>query len=455
MYTIIDIETTGGSPKTEKITEIAIYVHDGKEIIDEFQSLVNPERNIPVYITNLTGITNEMVADAPKFYEIARKIVEITENRIFVAHNASFDYGFVKQEFKNLGFEFNRKTICTVKLSKRLIPGHKSYSLGNLCDDFGIHINGRHRAAGDALATIKLFEILLATQENNSLPLLSSDLLDLSNLHPEFNRNRFKEIPPETGVYYFYNADKELIYIGKSVNIHSRVLSHFSNTSTKKAIQMKSEIADIDFEKTGSELIALLKESHEIKENKPIYNRAQRRSRYQYGIYSYTNSQGYTELKVEKNSGNKNTPINTYSSPTEAKEVLNKLIEEFELCQKLCNLYQSKNSCFHYEIGHCKGACIGEEYSESYNERAAWAMGKLAYIYPNFFIIDKGRSRLEHAVVKVENGKYIGYGFLAADQISNQELLHDCIQIQNDNRETHMIISRFLRENKQVSTLQF
>jgi len=162
MYSIIDIETTGGSPRTEKITEIAVLIHDGIKVTNEFASLVNPEKEIPPFITGITGITNEMVSEAPKFYEIARKIVELTNNRIFVAHNASFDYGFIREEFRQLGYVFNRDKLCTVRLSRKIIPGLRSYSLGNLCSELNIRIENRHRARGDAMATVRLFEMLLA-----------------------------------------------------------------------------------------------------------------------------------------------------------------------------------------------------------------------------------------------------------------------------------------------------
>ena len=161
MYNIIDIETTGQSVKAGKITEIAIYVHNGTEIVDSFSSLVNPECDIPYFITELTGIDNPMVANAPKFYEIAKKIVDLTAGNIFIAHNVSFDYRFIQEEFRRLGYEYKRKTMCTVKMSRKYLPGHKSYSLGKICDDLNIQIDGRHRAAGDALATVKLFEMIL------------------------------------------------------------------------------------------------------------------------------------------------------------------------------------------------------------------------------------------------------------------------------------------------------
>ncbi len=169
-YAIIDIETTGLSPSNEKITEIAIIIHDGKQVVEEFATLINPERKIPYRITQMTGINNQMVADAPKFYEVAKKIVELTENRIFVGHNVRFDYGFVRSEYKSLGYDYQRQTLDTIKLSRKLIPGKPSYGLGNLCQSLGISNHARHRAQGDAMATTKLFELLLTLEEIPKTP---------------------------------------------------------------------------------------------------------------------------------------------------------------------------------------------------------------------------------------------------------------------------------------------
>ena len=166
MYAVVDIETSGGRAQVDKITEIAIYIHDGEKIVDEFSTLINPETYIPPFITRLTGINNDMVATAPKFYEVAKKIVLMTEGRLFVAHNAPFDYRFIQEEFKRLGYNYQRQTMCTVRMSRKIIPGMGSYSLGNLCQNLGITINNRHRAAGDALATTKLLELLLLKTEN-------------------------------------------------------------------------------------------------------------------------------------------------------------------------------------------------------------------------------------------------------------------------------------------------
>jgi DNA polymerase III subunit epsilon len=170
LFAIIDIETTGNNHKYGQISEIAIFLHNGNQITGSFSSLVKPETDIPYYITKLTGITNDMVKDAPRFYEIAKKVVEMTAGRTFVAHNVIFDYRFIQEEFSRLGYEYHRNTICTVKLARKLLPGYKSYSLGKICSELGIEIHARHRAAGDALATVKLFEILLnENQRRNSM----------------------------------------------------------------------------------------------------------------------------------------------------------------------------------------------------------------------------------------------------------------------------------------------
>ena len=298
MYAIIDIETTGGSPKHEKITEVAIFIHDGKDIIDEYVTLINPEKNIPYHITSLTGITNEMVAEAPRFYEVAKRIVEITEECVFVAHNASFDYSFIKEEFKQLGYEYKRDTLCTVKLSRKLIPGFKSYSLGNLCRDLQIKIDNRHRAAGDALATVKVFERLLDVQNAGEFIRSKSNRIP-KNLHPALDPDIFRKLPEEAGVYYFINERQDIIYIGKSNNIRQRVLSHFNGMKGRRAGQMRDETAAIGYEVTGSELAALLLESNEIKKHKPVYNRAQRRSIYRYGVYFYKDLNGYLNFRVK------------------------------------------------------------------------------------------------------------------------------------------------------------
>jgi DNA polymerase III subunit epsilon len=456
MYAIIDIETTGGSSRVEKITEIAIYLHDGEKITGEFSSLVNPERSIPYFITNLTGITNEMVEDAPKFYEIAKTIVELTQGAVFVAHNARFDYSFIREEFKSLGFSYKRNILDTVTLSRKLIPGHRSYSLGNICRDLKIEINGRHRASGDAIATVKLFEMLLARdREINGKKAGLIRNTKKSKLNPRLDLSKLETIPEEAGIYYFYDEEGELIYIGKSRNLLQRISTHMSNNTSGRAMEMRDQIADLSWEVTGSELIALLRESFEIKENKPFYNRAQKRSSFQWGIYSFADKSGYLNLRFGPVSDDEE-PLSLFTSRDKAKGKLESLTEKYNLCQGLTGLYETSGPCFQYHIGICKGACCGKETAKSYNERASRAIEEFVFTRRNFFIIDKGREDEERSVVKMVNGKYSGFGYFNINDMGfGLSALHDCIKTLPDNNDVQVILRQYLRSNKVEKIIDF
>lgn len=456
MFAIIDIETTGGSARAEKITEIAIYLHDGNEITGEFVSLVNPERNIPYFITNLTGITNEMVEGAPRFYEIARTVVELTEGRTIVAHNARFDYSFIREEFKSLGFSFKRNIIDTVALARKLYPGHRSYSLGNICRDLKININGRHRASGDALATVRLFEMLM--KKDIGINGIRSNLTRntrISKLNPALDISIIERIPEEPGIYYFYNEEACLIYIGKSRNLHQRISTHLSNNSTSRAMEMRDQIADISWELTGSELIALLRESCEIKDNKPRFNRALRRSDFQWGIYSFTDDKGYLNFRYGT-TGTDENPLSVFTSKEKAKNKLSLLIENYGLCQKLAGLYETSGACFQYHVGICRGACCGKETSVDYNERAARAAEEFVYTRRNFFVIDSGREKDEKSVVKVLNGKYAGFGYFNINDMGfGLSALHECIKPSPDNRDIQVILKQYLKRCRVEKIIEF
>jgi DNA polymerase-3 subunit epsilon len=305
-----------------------------------------------------------MVTDAPKFFEVARDIVNMTENRTIVAHNSNFDYSFIRHEFKSLGYNFQREQLCTVKLSRKLIPGLRSYSLGTLCSELGIEITGRHRAAGDAMATARLFEILIDLNHSTGLDISEYQGLSKKGLHPDLSLDTIKSLPEEPGLYYFYNENKELIYIGKSRNIKSRVISHLNNNSSKRAIEMKQQIAGISYEMTGSELIALLKESDEIKNNKTLYNRTKRRGA--------------------------------------------KLIRSF--------MFENEN----------------------------------------MIIVDTGRNFDEYSVIKIERGKYIGYGYIDRDiPITGPAVIDDYISNFDDNSEVQSIISNHLNAGRVVKVIHY
>lgn len=454
MFAIIDIETTGTSAKFGKITEIAIMIHDGQKLVDEFTSLVNPECSIPYFITRLTGISNEMVANAPRFCEIARKIVEITEGKVFVAHSAQFDYGFVREEFARLGYDYQRETLCTVRLGRALLPGMHSYSLGKLCEVLRITNTSRHRAAGDAMATVKLFELLLQKAGDNDIRTVLRSKSMKNSLCPE-HKELLSTLPTETGVYYLYDADQKLIYVGKSCNIKERIHSHLISNATKRAREMKEKVSSVSYERTGSELIALLKESEEIKTLKPIYNRAQRRSLNAYGLYEKHDDDGYLCFHIRRNSV-KGVPIISFNNLTEAREFLFTLTAQFELCQRLNGLYPGTGACFHHSIKQCKGACTGEEKPETYNVRADEALRSMEFPSANLLIIDKGRDPQERSIVLIENGKYIGFGFVSTElQVTEPAAFREYIIPAADNREIRRIIRDFTRRNRVEKIVNF
>jgi DNA polymerase-3 subunit epsilon len=453
LYAILDIETTGGQFNEEGITEIAIYKFDGHEIVDQFISLVNPEIPIQPFVVKLTGINNAMLQSAPKFFEVAKRIIEMTNDCIVVAHNASFDYRILRTEFRRLGYDFEAQTLCTVELSKKLLPEQPSHSLGKLVRALGIPMADRHRASGDALATVKLFKILL---EKDLEKEIVKDFIKLEiekGIAPKL-LDIVAKLPAKTGVYYIHNEKGNLVYIGKSRNIKKRINQHFTGTSTKcKKIQ--AEVFTVTYDETGSELIALLKESEEIKINKPIYNRAQRKSIFQLALYAEKDKNGYINLKLQKADGRKKE-ITSFTSLQEGKNALFRITSHYNLCQKLTGLYHTKTNCFQYSIKECDGACIGEISPEEYNARVLSFIEKNSFENQNMVLIDKGRTISERSAVLIENGIYKGYAFYDLNyQINNIEILRNIIIPMQNNRDTKNIIQGHIRKNKTLKTLKF
>ena len=417
-------------------------------MVDKFVSLINPERDIQPFVVNLTGIDNYMLRNAPKFYQVAKRIVEMTEDCIIVAHNAQFDNRILKTEFNRLGFEFKRETLCTVELAKRLIPGHESYSLGKLAKALGIPVNDRHRAEGDAIATLKLFKILLHKDLEKRIIQDSVRTEPKYQLEPN-HKTIIDDLPSITGVYYIHDESGKIIYIGKSKNIKHRINQHFTNTSPKsKKIQLLANA--VTYEATGSELVALLKESQEIKQNKPLFNHALRREIFTHALYSFKDENGYINLKIDKADGRKK-PITTFSNLQSAKSFMHKWVEEHQLCQKLTGLYPTKSNCFNYTIKTCNGACIKKETPEDYNQRVSQVIHKNSYNSQNMVVIDRGRDLDERSVIYIENGVFKGIGFFDLNyQITNLEVLESIITPMDNNRDTQHIIQSYIRRNKNL-----
>ncbi|PIB35306.1 hypothetical protein BFP72_07790 [Reichenbachiella sp. 5M10] len=447
-YAIIDIETTGRSAKGQKVTEIAIIIHDGKRIIDQYDTLVNPETSIPYSITQLTGIYDEMVMHSPKFYEIARKVYEMTEGRTFVAHNVAFDFGVLKSEFESLGGSFDRPQLCTVKLSRKLLPGHSSYSLGKLCEDLGIAINGRHRAYGDAAATVKLMEILLQKSHDMGLEDLSTTTLaNLPKIPPLLDLKIYSSLPQQTGVYYIYSSQDELIYIGKANNIRQRMLSHFNDKSRKER-SMFALTANIRYEITGSELIALLHESDEIKKHQPQFNHALKQTRATHGLYAYENQAGILQLNIGKLQIG-TVALMTFSKLGQAKNFLEKAVQDYQLCPKCCGLEKTNGPCFASHIKQCLGVCCGKESSQSYNLRVEELLGNILLKQEDFFIVEKGRTEDEIGIVQIRQGEYIGYGYVPdTHQNNTHEGYENFITPTPTNADAQRIILGYLKRKR-------
>jgi len=451
LFAIVDIETTGGQPAKDRITEIAIVLHDGENIIKEFSSLVNPYCNIPYNIIRITGITNEMVKDAPGFHEIAKEIVEITEGAVFVAHSVNFDYGFVKAAFAELGYNYQRKTLCTVRLSRSTFAGLPSYSLGNLCESLSIEITNRHRALGDAKATAILFDRILKLNAHLVADQWISAEIKKTSIPPKLNESVLKDIPEGiTGVYYFYDQNGEVIYVGKSNDIRKRVFQHFAFKvkDTKKYLLMRETIADISFENTGSELLALLLESDEIKRLRPIFNHAQKRTRMipYYGIFMRVDENGYKNLFVKRLLEG-DEPLRLVDNMMSARELIYRLLNKYKLCSAKCDLHHSGGACFEYQIHKCYGACVAEETNDSYNERVNMAIETISFQNESFFIIDIGRHREEKAVVFIERGQYRGFGYIESDpKIVQEEILVSAIKKYRHNSDIQTILCGYLRK---------
>lgn len=444
-YTIIDVETTG---RGNKITEISIFKYDGEQVVEEFTSLVNPEALIPDYITALTGIDNAMVADAPTFAEVAEQVLSITENTVFVAHNVNFDYNVIRNEFKALDIDFRRQKLCTVRLSRNLFPGFRSYSLGKLCNSMNIDLVDRHRARGDAEATTTLFQKILAHEKSNvaitaSLKKTSKEAI----LPPHLESQVFNDIPNTPGIYYFKNKKGKIIYVGKAINLKKRVLGHFYDKSEKE-LNLCRETADIDFELSGSDLIARLMEDAAIKHHFPIYNRAAKRLPKPYAVFSYEDRGGVIHLAFNTLKATPN-PLQIFHSIRDCRLYLEQLCEQFELCPKYCHLQETVWTCSHYKLTNCKGICKGEESVSSYNERVHLAIAHITSSNQNIVLKEKGRNSKEEAFVLIKNGTYLGYGFIdTSEQIINTDDLETFLIPQKETTESWGILRGTLAKHQ-------
>jgi DNA polymerase-3 subunit epsilon len=411
MYAIVDIETTGGHASANGITEVAICIHDGKKVTNRFTTLVNPGRDIPVYIRALTGITNEMVQDAPPFEDVAADIYHLLHGQIFVAHNVNFDFSFIRYHLAAAGYDLQCNKLCTVRLGRKILPGLPSYSLGKLCRHLGIENESRHRASGDAEATAKLFSLLLQNDAENHINEALKQRSKEQVLPPNLSKQDIDQLPYLPGVYYFHDERGKVIYVGKAKNIKKRVCSHFSgNNPGMQRQEFLRNIHSITFQDCGTELIAFVLEAVEIKRLWPKYNRSLKRYEHAYGLYAFEDQRGYLRLAVDKRR-KLTAPLYTCNSLLDGRNLLIRLIENFGLCPKLCFIQTNNGPCTGVQQHLC--ACEGKETVEDYNKKVNLAIDELKQTLPTFAIRDEGRRMDEHSCILIEKGQFYGMGYIS------------------------------------------
>lgn len=440
----VDIETTGGSYRNSRVLEVAAVRYENGVVTQEFNTLINPESYIPSMITSLTGISESDIVDAPVFADIARELKEIMEGAVFIAHNVRFDYSFLKHEFELLGMNFSPKLLCTVRLSRALYWNVKGHSLAVLIERHNIPVFDRHRALADAQAILYFSKLAFEEHGAEAFNEAVHKQLKTQYLPPNLDLEELTSVGNVPGVYIFKDEANQPIYIGKSVTLKKRILSHFQNVSNKE-LKISQGTHHIETIPTGSELSALVLESKLIKEQKPLYNRMLRRVS-SYAILKKEEIDGYATIQVKSGSVDDTSDLQSiyglYESRMKAKKRVDELTRTFQLCPKLMGTEKTKGACFSYSLGRCKGACLGLENTESYNRRFETAMenNRIAawpYDTPITLPINE-----EGESVIINN--WIIQGFLNNDG----EPVIDSLE-RNFDVDEYKITRRFMRENKQ------
>ena len=451
----VDLETTGARPTRDRITEIGILLVDDGVVSGEWSSLVNPGVPIPTQIQHLTGISNQMVADAPEFPALAESLLSLLEGRVFVAHNVRFDYGFLRNEFRRLGCDIRYPALCTVKLSRQLEPQHKRHNLDSLIARHGLHMDSRHRALDDARV---LPELVASLTRSHGWPAVESAMLKQlrrSSLPPHLDLERIDQIPRAPGVYLFYGGEDALLYVGKSVDLRSRILSHFSDDHRNdREMRIAQQVRRIDWIETAGELGALFREADLIKQRQPIHNRQLRYSRSLFCIDWASESARPPRIIDSKQAGlqQRDNLFGLFKSRSQALKTLRQLAEEHELCHKLTGLERGKGACFARQLHKCRGACVGEESELQHRLRLMQALSPLKikdWPYPGPIGIrehhpDSGLTEIH----LIDQWRHLG-------SVSDEEELQgfsgeDAIPM---DRDIYRILLRFLGKNPEVIEL--
>lgn len=444
VYAITDIETTGGNARHHNIIEIGICKHDGEKVVDRFHTHVNPEQSIPAFITRLTGINDSMVENAPTFAEIADELYEFLSDTVFVAHNVGFDYGFIKRHFEEEDIRFQKNRLCTVRLSRKLIPGLPSYSLGNLCKSLEIPIKGRHTALGDAEATAVLFNKLCRIDRKGFIQQAMKRNSGESLMPPHLDREKFDQLPDAMGIYYLLDKKKQPIYIGKSKNIKKRIHGHFSSGSTtRERLRFVNEIYDIHTRPCPNELIMDLTECHEIKRYWPRYNREYKKRSKSYGVYSYEDGSGAIRYHINKVL-HSSKPLVVFPDYVSAYNFMKAQMLEFDLCPKKSGLQQNGDDCMHTKGRLCQNKCHLET-NDDYAARSRSSYRQIQEGKDDLIIVAPGFEEGEYAIVLIEKGRYLGFGYTnEAPSIEDLNSLKETIEPYKPTMEIDHILQQHI-----------
>jgi len=412
-FAIVDIETTGGYASGHGITEVAILIHDGIGVREQFSSLVNPGQSIPPAIQALTGIDDRMVSAMPSFQELAPGIAQLLEGRVFVAHNVNFDYSFIKHHMEQAGYPFHADRLCTVRLSRKIWPGLPSYSLDKLCRSLDISIEHRHRAAGDAQATAVLFSRILSLDTRGHVKAMLKRGSREMQLPPHLPKAMFDSLPHQPGVYYFQDQAGKVVYVGKAKDIRQRVSAHFTGQNPYPQRQhFLHDVHVIDYTVCGTELMAFLLESVEIRRLWPTYNRAMKHPEARFGLFCYEDQSGYLRLAIGRMKKNQH-PVQVFYSQRSGVDTLHKLARKFALCPELCMLGPCNGPCG-VHTGGVPGAdrLRDRRPAREYNDRVTEALSHLMLHLPSFAIVDEGRDEEERSCIWVDKGNFYGMGYI-------------------------------------------
>lgn len=456
VFTLVDLETTGGSPRYDRIVEIAMLRIENGEITNRYHSLINPECPIPMSVSLIHGIRNEDVENEPSFSDLGEEILSFLGETIFMAHAVQFDYGFLKAEFDRMGLRFELKKICTARLSRKLLPHLKSHSLSNLCKYYSIENKRAHRAMEDAEATAWVLKNLSALPEYDSVLLffLKKGTREM-RLLPQIDEEKLASLPPKTGIYRFYDEKGKIIYVGKAINLKERVKQHlFGQTHTHDKNRFIQSVFSFDFEETGNELFALLLENELIKKHYPRYNSTNKAFNLNVGLFSYEDQQGYLRLCLGE-AGKWTEPLAVFSNRSQALSDLLRLSMENGLCLKLNGLLERGISACDYETESGKrcAKCSDQLDSISYND-LVFKLIESNYSGKTFLLKSAGRSENESAFVWVEKGKLKGYGYLPTTKTPlNLPDVKPFLKPYYDTTDSQGILNHFLPRANQVGLL--